>query len=215
MGKRRQRWAARRIKAGDGRPLQDFRWWQLPVRALLYLPLSRGDGRQAVYAVDVRHRAHLDGGKVRAHLYLDGRHHAESRLPAAFPVEGGTIEVAMSAYGIKRCHYVAAGAEHQLAPDPKSAEGRRARLDRECPVLSRSIGLLAVALLLTGVGFNLLQIAGPVSRIPPIAESVGIFVSPVRLPLWLNIALGLGALLGSMERALRLRYNPLLDKVAH
>ncbi|GAA2805863.1 hypothetical protein [Saccharopolyspora taberi] len=122
----------------------------------------------------------------------------------------------MSSYGIKRCHYVTTvGAERQLAPDPKSAEGRRARLDREHPALSRSIGFFSVMMLLVGVGLNLLQIAEPVSRIPPIAESIGRFESPIHLPLWLNIALALGALLGSMERALRLRYNPLLDKLAH
>lgn len=212
MGDRQQWRAAKRIKSGDGRPLKRFRWWQLPVRALFYLPLSRRDGRQTVYAVDVRHWANLDKGKIRAHLFLDGRQHSESKLPAAFPVEGGTVEVAMSAYGIKRCHYVTtAGAERQLTPDPKSAEGRRARLDRKHPALSRSIGFLSVTMLLIGFGLNLLQLAEPVSRIPPIAESIGHFESPIHLPVWLNIALALAALLGSMERALRLRYNPLLD----
>ncbi|MFP5072481.1 hypothetical protein ACLFMI_22795 [Pseudonocardia nantongensis] len=33
------------------------------------------------------------------------------------------------------------------------------------------------------------------------------FESPVQLPLWLNIALGVGAAVGSTERALRLRYS--------
>jgi hypothetical protein len=54
----------------------------------------------------------------------------EAKLPASFPVEGGAIEVAMSAYGIKRCHYVpATGAPHPLTAGPASAEGRRARVD--------------------------------------------------------------------------------------
>jgi hypothetical protein len=165
-----------------------------------------------VYAIDVPHRAHLDSGKVRAHLYRDGRHHAESKLPAAFAVEGGTIEVALSAYGIKRCHYVTStGVEHPLTPDPMSAEGRRARLDREHPALSRSISVLSVMTLLSGVGLNLLQVAAPVSRIPVIADSIGSFESPVHLPPWLNLTLALAALLASTERALRLRYHPLLD----
>ncbi|MFI6741232.1 hypothetical protein ACIBI9_50665 [Nonomuraea sp. NPDC050451] len=208
----RQRRAAKRIQDGDGRALKSLRWWQLPFRALFYLPLAHRDGRQTVYAVDLPYRADTGSGKARAHLYLDGRHHAESKLPAAFPVEGGTIEVAISAFGIKRCHYVTTdGAERQLIPDPKSAEGRRARLERDHPALSRSIGFLSVLMLLIGVGLNLLQLAEPVSRIPPIAESIGRFESPVHLPIWLNFALAVGAILGSTERALRLRYS-LLDK---
>lgn len=210
----RQQRAARRIKSGDGRALKRLRWWQLPFRALFYLPLPHGDGQQTVYAVDIPRRTDPEGGKARAHLYLDGRHHAESKLPAAFPVEGGTIEVAISAFGLKRCHYVTtAGAEHQLIPDPKSAEGRRARVEREHPSLSRSISVLSVLMLIIGVGLNLLQLAEPISKIPPIAENVGTFESPIRLPIWLNFILAVGAILGSTERALRLRYS-VLDQAA-
>ncbi|SBT38856.1 hypothetical protein [Micromonospora auratinigra] len=206
----RQRRAAKRITSGDGRALKRLRWWQLPFRALFYLTLPNGDGRQTEYAVDIPRRIDSEGGKARAHLYLDGRHHAESKLPAAFPVEGGTIEMAISAFGLKRCHYVTtAGAQHRLIPDPRSAEGRRARVEREHPTLSRSISHLSALILLVGVGLNLLQLAEPMSRIPPIAESIGTFESPVRLPIWLNFALAVGAVLGSAERALRLRYGVL------
>ncbi|MFC4150018.1 hypothetical protein ACFO0M_27510 [Micromonospora mangrovi] len=206
----RQRRAAKRIKSGDGRALAPFRWWQLPFRALFHLPLPHGDGRQTVYAVDIPRRTDPDGGKARAHLYVDGEHHAESKLPAAFPVAGGTIDVAVSAFGLKRCHYVtAAGVERRLIPDPKSAEGRRARVTREHPTLSRSISFLSVLMLLVGVGLNLLQLAEPISKIPPIADSIGVFESPVRLPIWLNFALAVGAMVGSTERALRLRYSAL------
>ncbi|MCD0443089.1 hypothetical protein LO763_05535 [Glycomyces sp. A-F 0318] len=204
--------ARRRLKPGDGRALQRFRWWQLPLRSLFWLRPTGGGPRGAAYAVDVRHWAQLDDAKVRAHLFVNGRHAAESKLPAAFPVEGGTVEVAMSAYGIKRCHYVpAAGPARRLAPDPASAEGRRARLEAAHPGLSRGIGAASVLMLVVGLGLNLLQLAEPISQIPPIAERVGTFTSPVRLPLWLNIALAAGAALASMERALRLRYTPLLD----
>ncbi|MFC0006755.1 hypothetical protein [Micromonospora siamensis] len=206
----RQRRAAKRITSGDGRALKRLRWWQLPFRALYHLPLPNGAGRRTVYAVDIPRRTDPEGGKARAHLYLDGRHHAESKLPAAFPVEGGTIEVAASTFGLKRCHYVTtAGAEHRLIPDPKSAEGRRARIEREHPALSHSISFLSALMLLVGVGLNLLQLAEPLSRIPPIAENVGTFESPVRLPIWLNFALAVGAVLGSTERALRLRHSVL------
>ncbi|MDL9946904.1 hypothetical protein QSJ19_15170 [Gordonia sp. ABSL11-1] len=211
----RQR-AARRVQPGDGYGLQPFRWWQLPGRALLSLPLPDDTAPSRTYTVDVRHWQNQSSGDVTADLYLDGRHHASSKLPARFPVEGGTIEVAMSGFGLKRCHFVTTtGAEHQLSPDPRSAEGRRARLQHRHPALSSSIGALSVTLLLIGVALLALQIAEPISQIPPIADSLGIFVSPIALPVWLNIALGVGAAIASMERALRLRYHWLLDAAAN
>lgn len=80
-------------------------------------------------------------------LVRDGRHHAQSKLPAAFPVQGDTVEVRMSAFGLKRCHYVIVeGTEHQLVPDPGSAEGCRAH-----PALSRAIGVLSAIVLVIAV----------------------------------------------------------------
>lgn len=209
----RRRWAARRVKPGDGRPLKRFRWWQMFLgRALLHLEPAAGAGRPAAYTVDVRHTGSAETGEVVAHLYRDGRHHAASRVPAVFPVEGGVIEVATSAFGVKRAHLVTdGGGERPLTPDPRSAEGRRARLERERPGLSRSIGAVSVVVLVVGVGVNLLQVLAPVSRIPVVAENVGVFDSPIVLPLWLNVALGLAAALASTERALRLRHHWLLD----
>ncbi|SNT29219.1 hypothetical protein [Rhodococcoides kyotonense] len=204
---KRQR-AAKRLQPGDGRALQPFRWWQLPGRALFHLSLRE------TYAVDVRHWQNQSSGEVKANLYQDGRHVAQSKLPAAFPVESGTVEVAMSGSGVKRCHYIADdGTEHQLRPDPASAEGRRARLEQNHPATSRLIGIVSVAMLVVGVALLILQVAEPISRIPPIADSIGTFTSPIDLPLWLNIALGAGAVIGSVERSLRLRYHWLLDAV--
>lgn len=169
-----------------------------------------------MYAVDVRHWGNQSSGEVTANLFLNSRHHAESKLPAAFPVDGGTIEVAMSGFGLKRCHYVTTdGAEHQLVPDPKSAEGRRAGLERNHPALSRAIGFLSLIMLFIGAGLLILQIAEPISRIPPIAASIGVFESPVVLPAWLNVVLGIGAAAASTERALRMRYHWLLDGAAN
>src|SRR5690349_14745838 len=122
----RRRRAVRRVKPGNARPLQRFRWWHLPMgRGLFYLRPSPAGRRTATYAVDVRRW----GGEPLAHLYLNDRQHARSRIPAVFSVEDGVIEVAMSRFGLKRCHFVTAeGQEHQLDPDPKSAVGRRAQL---------------------------------------------------------------------------------------
>ncbi|MFD4637339.1 hypothetical protein ACFWN2_08500 [Lentzea sp. NPDC058436] len=208
----RSRRAAKRIKPGDGHELRRFRWWQTFGRALFYLRLADGAGGRSVYAVDVRHNRSDADGYVNADLYVDGRHHARSRLPAAFPVPGGTIEVKASAFGLKRCHYVTAdGTAHQLEPDRASAEGRRARLTEAHPALSRGIGVVSSVVLLAALAVLVLQLLEKLTRPAPIAEHVGIFVSPVVLPTWLNIALGVVAALASTERALRLRYSWLLD----
>lgn len=208
----RHRRAVQRVKPGDGRPLKRFRWWQMLTRALFHLRLMNDDGRQTVYAVDVKHQNQSEG-YVKAHLYLDGRHHAESKVPAVFPVQGGTVEVRASSFGLKRCHYITAeGAEHQLIPDPDSAEGRRARLDREHPALSRCMGFLSSIVLVIGLVLLILQLAEQVTRAPEgVAQYVGTFTSPIDLSAWGNVVVGLATVAASTERALRLRYNWLLD----
>jgi hypothetical protein len=210
----RRRRAIRRVRPGDGRPLKRFRWWQVLTRSLLYLP--PGPGRSVAYAVDVRHlRSENEGGDTGAHLYRDGRLQARSVLPAVFTVEGGTIEVAATAFGLRRCHYVSAdGAEQQLVPDPRSAEGRRARLDREHRVLSRWIGAISLVLLVGSLLLGIPQLIESLSRIPPVAERWGTFTSPLDLPAWSTIGFGIIAAIASTERALRLRYNALLDTVS-
>lgn len=207
----KRRRAAKRVKPGDGRPLQRFRWWQPLSRALLHLQLTEPDGAQHAWSVDVRLWGDSDG-EVRAKLYRDGLQHTISKLPAAFPVPGGTIEVVASSYGLRRCHYVGdAGQERQLVPDPVSAEGRRARLERNHPGLGRAIGGLSVAILIAALVLGLPQIIEQITHIPPVAEHLGTFNSPIALPGWLNIALTVAAVLASTERALRLRYHWLLD----
>lgn len=210
----RRRRALGRIKPGDGRALKKFRWWQPLTRSLFYLPADGGAGRPVVYAVDVNHLKGDDNGDTEAHLYRDGFRYARARLPALFPVEGGTIEVMASAFGIRRCHFVADdGTEQQLVPDPRSAEGRRARLDRERPVLSRWIAVVSLVLIVVPLLLGLPQTVESISRFPPLAERFGVFDSPFDASAWFNIALALSATAGSTERALRLRYNRWLDTV--
>ncbi|WP_395571909.1 hypothetical protein [Streptomyces sp. BK79] len=207
----RHRRAVRRVEPGDGRPLKRFRWWQTLTRALFHLQLI-DDGRQTLYTVDVRHQNRSEG-HVRAHLYLDGSHHAQSRVPAVFPVLGGTVEVRTSAFGLRRCHYVTAeGTVRQLVPDPASAEGRRARLDRAHPALSRCVGFLSSGVLAVGLVLLILQLAEQITRSPEgVARYVGTFTSPIGLPAWGNAVVGLATVAASTERALRLRYHWLLD----
>ncbi len=210
----RRRRAAARVRPGDGHPLRPFRWWQLLSRSLFSLSLPGPDGGRILYAVDVRPAGDHDG-RVLADLYRDGRHSATSRVPAAFPVEGGVIEVAASVFGLKRCHYVTPdGGEQQLVPDPASAAGRRARLESGHPALSRSVAVLSGVLLVAGLGAVALELVDVAGRIPPVVDRYGGFEAPVQLPPWLTVALGLGAVAASLERALRLRYHWLLDGAA-
>ncbi|MFD0052456.1 hypothetical protein ACFVHR_01890 [Streptomyces sp. NPDC127168] len=212
----RRRRAVRRVRPGDGRALKRFRWWQLPFRALFYLRLPNDGGGRSVYAVDVRHWKSDDSGRVSAQLYLDGRQHAESKLPAAFPVPGGVVEVRRSEFGLKRCHYVTDdGTEYQLVPDRDSAEGRRAHFDREHPVVSRAVGFLSAVVLLAGLFLVLTQLAEQLTRPEEIARHVGgTFTAPVDLSAWGNTVVGLVTVTASTERALRLRYSRLLDGAA-
>lgn len=208
----RRRRAIKRIEPGDGSALRRFRWWQTLSRSLLHLDLTDPTSRPLRYTVDVRQWKTDENGYVKVHLYRDGHQHAISRAPALFPIEGGSLEVKASAFGLKRCHYVTSGgSEHQLTPDPRSAEGRRARFEQHRPVLSRVVGMFSIVALLIGVALLLQQVAVPILQIPPIAEQIGPVEPLIDLPLWLTITLGLAAALASTERALRLRSHWLLD----
>jgi hypothetical protein len=201
----------RRAKPGDDHALQRFRWWQLFSRSLFHLRLDRVAGAPEVWSVEVRHGGDSNG-EVWARLYLDGRNQARSKLPAAFRVPGGTVEVATSSYGLKRCHYIADdGTVRTLVPDPASAEGRRARLGQTRPALSRAIGIASMVVLVIALVLGVPQIIEDITRIPPVADAVGTFVSPFHLPAWANISLVVAALVASTERALRMRYNWMLD----
>ncbi|MPQ98817.1 hypothetical protein GB931_12985 [Modestobacter sp. I12A-02628] len=208
----RDRLAARRVRPGAGEPLPRFRWWQLFGRSLRTLTLRAPDGSSATYAVDVRRAGDGSDGAVRARLYLDGALLAHSTLPARFPVAGGHIEVAVGTFGLRRCHHVRAdGGETQLAPDPSSAEGRRAQLHRTRPRLSGLIGLVSAGLVIAGLCVTVPQLLQAVSQAPPIADSIGTFTSPVRLPPAASVLIAIAAVIGSTERALRMRSSWLDD----
>ncbi|NJP65926.1 hypothetical protein [Streptomyces spiramenti] len=214
LSERQKRKAAGRLKPGNGRTLRGYRWWQPLSRALFHLVLTGGDGRRATYSVDVPYwqRFATEEGEGKAQLYVDGRQHSTSVLPAVFPVPGGRIEVVPTAFGLRRCHYVDhGGVEHRLTPDVRSAEGRRSRFQRSHPGTSRLLAALSLTLLLVSLGLAVPQIVEALSQVPPVAERFGTFDSPVALTWWANTALGLCASAASVERATRLRYSPLLD----
>lgn len=207
-------WRSRRARTGSGEPLRRFRWWQVFSRSLRSITIAGPDGTASVYTIDVRHGGDATDGAVRARLFVDGSLRSYSTMPAVFTVPGGHIEVAITGFGLKHCHYVGPdGTEQQLAPDPASAEGRRARLHRDHPGVSRFIGLVSIVLVAVGLGVSVPQLVETISQIPPVAESVGTFASPVKLPLHLNLLIGLGAVIGSTERALRMR-SSWIDELA-
>jgi hypothetical protein len=203
FGDWRKHRAEKRVKPGDGRPLAPYRWWQLLSRSVFFLRLPESPNE---YAIDVRTSGDRDDGTVRARLYRNQVQSAVSKVPARFPVEGGVIEVETTMFGVRRAHYVTTdGAETQLTPHPRSGEGRRANLHRQHPVLSRVIAVVATIIVIVGIAITLLQLAESLSNIPPIANSIGVFVSPIRLPFWANIGVILLIASASVERALRMR----------
>ncbi len=196
------------ITPGDGHALKPFRVWQGLARSLFYAPLETPGGAPKVYAVNVNYFDAED----KADLYLNGVHHAQSKLPAVFPVEGGTIEVASTTFGLKRMHFVdQIGQAHVLQPDPVSAEGMRARLAKRAPGVSRLIGVLAAVILLLLLPFGLLQLAEIITHTEFAQQYVDPFTSPISLPEWANTPALMLSILAALERALTLRNHWLID----
>ncbi|OZM71242.1 hypothetical protein CFN78_20800 [Amycolatopsis antarctica] len=221
--KLKRRWQLGRVRPGDGRPLAEYRLWQLFSRSLFFLDLPAPSGHSQTYAVDVRYLAdaktksqHNNAvGRSPAALYRDGVQVHRANLPTTFPVPGGVIEVATSAFGLKRMRYVAEdGSEHALRPHRSSQEGLRARFEQKFPRTSTVIGALALVILLVVFVVAVLKGVETVTRIPVVAEHLGTFVSPIRLPTWANVTMVVAGILSAVERALRLRYHWLIDSVA-
>lgn len=207
-------WRNRRVRAGSGEPLRRYHWWQLFGRSLRSITLPSADGTTSTYTVDIRHAGDMTDGEIRARLYVDGFMQSYAKMPIRFAVPGGHIEVAITGFGLKRCHYVGTdGTEQQLSPHPASAEGRRARLHHRHPGLSRAIGFISIAFVVIGLFLEVPQIIESLSQIPFVADSLGTFTSPIRLPLHINLLIGLAAVIGSAERALRMR-SSWIDELA-
>ncbi|MFJ1765390.1 hypothetical protein ACIOD2_34045 [Amycolatopsis sp. NPDC088138] len=212
-----------KVRHGDGSALQEYRPWQVFSRSLFFLDLAAPSGEGHVYAVDVRHLAEAKSrsqhekavGKSPAALYRDGVQLYRSNLPAVFPVPGGVIEVATSAFGLKRMRFTADdGSERTLRPHPRSQEGRRARFGERFPRASAVVGAVSLVVLLAALAVSLLHGAEALTRIPVVAGHIGTFVSPIHLPTWAKTVMVVAGALAAVERALRLRYNRLIDSIS-
>lgn len=207
-----RRWRLSKAKPGDGSRLHRFRFWHLLSRSLFALELPDDTGRPHRYAVDVHHMRDSSSAKRPAALYRDGVQVLAADLPVTFPVPGGVIEVATSQYGVRRMLHIADdGREQVLRPDPRSLEGRRAQFASRFPRTSALIGAVGLVVLLLGLAGTLAVAAEQITRIEVVAQHVGTFTSPIRLPLWGAIALAVGGALAATDRALRLKSTWMAD----
>lgn len=205
---------AHRVRPGDGSAVPPYRWWHAPVRTLMMLTVHERLSAATTYAVDVRTLGDRADGDVRARLYANGRQTAWSKVPAMFTVPEGAIDVQVGTFGVRRCHFIPTdGREQPFHPHPRSAHGRRARFDRRHPVASRAIGVVSAVIVLGALAVAVPQLIEVISAVPPIADSVGGFTSPISLTPLQNAVVTLAAIVASYERALRLR-STWLDELA-
>ncbi len=207
-----RQWRRRRrqgkVKPGDGSELKSFGGWDVLTRSLFYLEVPEAAEERQLWAVDVHHFAEDD----QAEVYRDGVQDQRSPLPAAFPVPGGVIEVAVNTFGLSRMHYVTTeGDERLLRPHRRSLEGLRVRFDRRHPRVSAWIARAAVVVLLVGLVFAIPQAAAMVSQWDVVADHVGAFTSPFALPGWASTTLFVAGIIAALERALTLRSHWLVD----
>lgn len=148
--------------------------------------------------------------RERIALYRNGVLVDSQKSPAAFELpEGDRIEAAMALYGVKYARVVGSGrsggGEAQLVPAPGSAEYLRMRFDHQHPALSRSIAVIAWVVLVVALVTQL-----PVT-LNSLGHWVGLAVPTFALPSWANTLLAVAGLLATLDRAFRMKHNPLLD----
>lgn len=207
-------------REGNGSRLTSYRLTEAFSRTLFFADITEPSGVHE-YAVDVRYSADDEDDRLFGRgadalppvaLYRDGVQILQSDLPAALPVPGGIIEVASSMYGLRRMHVVPDdGPALVLRPDPRTPEGLRAAFARGFPRASAALGRIAVVVLIVGIVVAVPQTIEAISRLDLVADLFGVFTSPVRLPDWLNGALGVATVVAGLERALTLRSHRLLD----
>lgn len=210
----RKKHAMKKVKPGDGSALRPFHWWHSlwRTRFTIVHGARAADGTphpsRHKYTVDVNYFDEYG----RAALYTDDVQTAIAEMPAMFPVPDGVIDVASSTYGMRRVHLVLdSGTETQLVPEPRTLEHWRAVLDQRHPRVSRTIAIVSVVILIIGLVVAAPQALELLTSIDAVQDRVGTFTSPLSLPTWANIALGVAGVLAALERALSLRNHWLLD----
>lgn len=140
-------------------------------------------------------------------LYRDGTLIAEKRSPACFTLENNArIEVALSLYGTKYARIVYEdGTSRALAPCSGTIEHARMRLRTSHPAADR---------ILSTCSWGILALGLTTSALAGIQSITNIAHFPLALPTLpsdLQTVLGALALAAALERALNMKYHPLLD----
>lgn len=181
--------------------LRDVKWTDVFWRGLYETQVGERSYTVEIDYFDVRERIAL---------YCDGALVDIQKSPAAFNLpDGGGIEVAMALYGVKYARVVPdarnGGKARSLVPAPGSAEHLRLRFAEQHPAASRAIAALAWAVLVVAL----------VTQLPVTLNSLGHWagftVPTFALPSWANTALAVAGLLAALDRAFRMKHNPLLD----
>lgn len=213
MGERRDRRRRRRqlakVEAGDGSPTRPFRWWHGLYRSMFLVDLEHDDGTTRTHSFEIDS---LAWDQTVEH-HVDGVQAETSTYPAVFAVPGGHVEVDATNWGVvRRMHLVTdTGYEQVLRPHHRSSEALRARFASRHPRTSRAIEVAAVVVLVTSLALFGLQLADRATDLPVVADAVGSFTSPVRLPASLNAAIGVAAVLAAIERSWSMRHHWLID----
>ena len=127
------------------------------------------------------------------------------------------IEVATSSFGIKRARLVTPDGKFALAPIPGTWEykwiGWHERNPGPAKVVSAASFLVLAVAAVVGLP-QMLELASQIYNESDLHETVGVawsFTSPVSLSATVNTGVTIAAAAAALERAWRLKYNPLLD----
>lgn len=123
--------------------------------------------------------------------------------------DGSVVEVKLSTYGTRHARLRHLGVLHDFTPVAGSSEAWRDHMHEKHPVASRAVG---------AVSWTVLAVAA-ILLIPQLWQVLAEFVDAldpdavpyVDLPPWANTGLTVAGVMAGIERALRRRYNPLLD----
>lgn len=203
--RRKRRLKMKKVKEGDGHTLKEYRLWNIFSRSLFHIEITNDKNEKTNYAISCKYF-------VEEHLYRNGRHIAYSKLPAAFPVENGVIEIVNGGYGINRIHYdTDKEGTFSVYPDKRSIRGLRMWLHKRFPRISSLIGMIAIVILLTSIALSLPQLIEKITEIPWVTENIGTFVSPITFSLQINIWMWVAGAVAGVERTLMLRNHWLID----
>ncbi|WP_239741098.1 TetR/AcrR family transcriptional regulator [Mammaliicoccus sp. M-M45] len=199
-----------KVKEGDGHNLKPYRLWNIFTHSLFHITIINEKNGEVNYALKSKYFV----GEPRVDLYNNGKHVAYSKLPAAFKLENGILEVRSGGSGINRIKYISNQEENfSVKPDKKSIRGMRLELHKHFPKVSGFISLVSILVIFVSFILSMPQILESLTQIPWIAENIGIFESPIHFSVAMNISIGIAVAIAASERAMMLRNHWLIDRM--